>query len=81
MLLFGASQGEQDDPNERRVSPDRRIVLPPAAAKRLSVHPGDVIRDYESKFVPLDAKAAVYERLKPTPPLSALSNFWPKGSW
>jgi hypothetical protein len=70
MLLFGASQGEPDDSDERRISLHRRIVLNPIAAKRLAIQLSKSIREYESRFGGLDGKVAVYERLKPTPPMT-----------
>jgi hypothetical protein len=69
MLLLGTGRPGPADANEIRVTLNQRIILSPAAAKRLSVLLNQVIHEYEAKFGSLDQVVAVRDELLPTPPL------------
>lgn len=67
MLLFGSARGEPEDSGQVRAALDRRIVLPPVAAKRLALQLAGLIRNYEAAVGSIVGHARPYERLKPTP--------------
>ena len=53
-LLFGTNQTLYTGQKEVTVKVTNRIVLSPYAAKRLQVLLGEVVRQYESRFGPLE---------------------------
>ncbi len=53
-LLFGTNQTLYTGQKEVTVKVNNRIVLSPYAAKRLQMLLAEVIRQYESKFGPLE---------------------------
>jgi hypothetical protein len=69
MLLLGTGRSGLANANEMRVTLNQRIILSPAAAKRLSVVLNGVIQEYEAKFGSLEKEVAIRDELLPTPPL------------
>jgi hypothetical protein len=70
MLLLGTSPSRPSAQNEILVALNERIILTPAAAKRLSVSLNNIISSYESEFGSLDEEVVFRDRLIPTPPMS-----------
>ena len=56
VLLLGERQPMGKDPEEVRARLKERIILSPFTAKRLAMMLGRGLRDYESRYGPLDVK-------------------------
>jgi len=56
VLLLGERQPMGEDPEEVRARLKERIILSPFTAKRLAMMLGSCLRDYESRYGPLDGK-------------------------
>jgi len=54
VLVFGMNNAWERDASEVRVKLNSRVILSPFAAKRLSLLLGNVIKQYESRFGPMD---------------------------
>jgi len=58
VMLFGMNQAWNRGQKEVTVHLTDRIVVSPYAAKRLSLLLGNVVKEYESRFGPLDVGSA-----------------------
>jgi hypothetical protein len=64
-LLFGVNQAWQHSPKEVVVQLTDRIILSPFAAKRLVMLMATVVKEYESRFGPLEASdQKTYDMIK-----------------
>jgi len=54
VLVFGMNNAWERDASEVRVKLNSRVILSPFAAKRLSLLLENVIKQYESRFGPMD---------------------------
>jgi hypothetical protein len=69
MLLFGERQAEPAGQEELKVDLKERVVMSPLAAKRLAIMLQRRIRDYESKYGPLEGEAFRTTQKKSIPAL------------
>lgn len=69
MLLFGERQAGPVGQDEVRAHLKERVVMSPLAAKRLAIMLQSGIRDYESKYGPLEGEAARTTQQSPMPPI------------
>jgi hypothetical protein len=58
-LLFGDRQARGEDPQEIRARLKERIVLSPLTAKSLAMMLDSGMRDYESKYGPLETESSL----------------------
>jgi len=57
VMLFGMNQAWNRGQKEVTIQLTDRIVISPYAAKRLSMLLGNVVKEYESRFGPLNIEA------------------------
>ena len=58
VMLFGMNQAWNRGQKEVTIQLSDRIVVSPYAAKRLSMLLGNVVKEYEARFGPLNVEAA-----------------------